>query len=310
MQGLLRSIKAKEARRCGLPRLSYPENLPIVGRREEIIETLRNNRAVVITGETGSGKTTQIPKMCLEAGRGIEGMIGLTQPRRIAAMTVSRRIAEEMGEPLGRSVGYKIRFDDRTSRDSYIKIMTDGILLMEMQGDPLLSAYDTLIVDEAHERSINIDVILGHLIRLMNRRRDLSVIITSATIEPERFASAFGSAPIIEVSGRTYPVEVRYEPLEIGNDEGDGGYIDAAVASVEKVAREGGPGDILIFMPTEQDIRDTCDILAGRKLRNTNVLPLFGRLSPADQQKVFTPMKGRKIIVATNVAETSITIPG
>jgi ATP-dependent helicase HrpA len=266
---------------------------------------------VVITGETGSGKTTQIPKMCLEAGRGLRGVIGCTQPRRIAAVTVAQRIAEELGEDLGWSIGYKIRFEDRCGPRPLIKLMTDGILLMEVQADPRLRAYDTIIVDEAHERSLNIDFVLGILKKLIHSRRDLKVIITSATIDTEKFSRSFDDAPIIEVSGRMYPVDVRYRPLDPEEEEkGDCTYVDAAVQAVDDLLKEHKRGDILIFMPTEQDIRETCDLLEGRDYKDCAILPMFARLSWSEQRRVFQPMTTQKIVVATNVAETSITIPG
>jgi ATP-dependent helicase HrpA len=294
-----------------LPRIDYPASLPIASRREDIVRAIRRHRVVVITGETGSGKTTQIPKMCLEAGRGIRGIIGCTQPRRVAAVTVAQRIAEEMGEAVGRSVGYKIRFEDRSGPRPLIKLMTDGILLMEAQADPRLRAYDTLIVDEAHERSLNIDFVLGILKKLTKARRDLKVIITSATIDTEKFSRAFDGAPIIEVSGRTYPVEVRYDPLDPEEEEkGNVTYIDAAVRAIDELKKGRKRGDILIFMPTEQDIRETCDLLEGRAYPDCVVLPMFARLSWQEQRRVFLPAPAQKIIVATNVAETSITIPG
>ena len=294
-----------------LPRIDYPASLPIVSRKEDIILAIRRHRVVVITGETGSGKTTQIPKMCLEAGRGVRGIVGCTQPRRVAAVTVAQRIAEEMGEAVGRSVGYKIRFEDRSGPRPRIKLMTDGILLMEAQADPRLRAYDTLIVDEAHERSLNIDFVLGILKTLMRLRRDLKVIITSATIDTEKFSRAFDRAPIIEVSGRTYPVEVRYTPLDPDEEEkGNVTYIDAAVRAVDELKKDRKRGDILIFMPTEQDIRETCDLLDGRAYGDCVILPMFARLSWQEQRRVFLPAAAQKIIVATNVAETSITIPG
>ena len=297
-------------RRARLPRIVYPSSLPILERKDDILSAIRKYPVVIITGETGSGKTTQIPKMCLEAGRGLGGLIGCTQPRRIAATTVARRIAEEMGEPIGRSVGYKIRFDDRTPPDAFLKIMTDGILLMEIHHDPLLRAYDTIIVDEAHERSLNIDFILGILKTLSDRRQDLRIVITSATIDTDKFSRAFGNAPIIEVSGRLYPVEVRYEPLDPKQEEkGEITPVDAAVRSVEDLVDRRERGDILIFMPTEQDIRETCGLLTGRFREGVAILPLFSRLTIAEQQRVFRPSTIRKIIVATNVAETSITIP-
>ena len=303
------SIRKREARRNHLPEITYPALLPITEKKNEIVAAIRDNQVVVITGETGSGKTTQIPKMCLEAGRGVDGLIGCTQPRRIAAITVARRIADEMKEEMGRSVGYKIRFQDKTSRDNHIKLMTDGVLLMETQSDRFLNAYDTLIIDEAHERSTNIDFLLGILKGLLRRRKDLKLIITSATIDPGTFSKAFDNAPIIEVSGRMYPVEVRYQPADQKTNEEESSHVDAAVREVDKLERE-GPGDILIFMPTQQDIVDTCAILAGRTRSEATVLPLFGRLSSSQQQRVFARTRTRKIVVATNVAETSITIPG
>ncbi|MBN2538514.1 MAG: ATP-dependent RNA helicase HrpA, partial [Deltaproteobacteria bacterium] len=304
------SIKKREYRRNHLPEITYPEFLPITEKKDEIIEAIRNHPVVVITGETGSGKTTQLPKMCIEAGRGIDGIIGCTQPRRIAAVTVARRIADELKEEVGTSVGYKIRFKDRTNKDIHIKLMTDGVLLMETQSDTHLNKYDTLIIDEAHERSANIDFILGILKRLLRRRRDLKLIITSATIDPGKFSKAFDNAPIIEVSGRMYPVEVRYRPIDPKMEEnGETSHVDATARAVDELRRE-GPGDILIFMPTQQDILDTCGILTAQKYSDSTVLPLFGRLSFSEQQRVFARTGKRKIVVATNVAETSITIPG
>jgi len=305
---LAASIKAKEERRKSRPQLTYPESLPITARRADIIEAIRSNQVVIITGETGSGKTTQIPKMCMEAGRGVDGAIGCTQPRRIAAISVANRIAEEMQEPLGRSVGYKIRFDEKSGKDPWLKVMTDGIFLMELHSDPRLRRYDTIIIDEAHERSLNIDFSLGILRNLLPRRRDLKLIITSATLDSEKFSRAFGNAPIIEVSGRLFPVEVRYEPLDSGPEQEDS-YIEAAVKAADELCRESAGGDILIFMPTEQDINETCEILEGRK-ENYTVLPLYSRLAWTDQRRIFSGVGGRKIVVATNIAETSITIPG
>ncbi len=303
--------KRMDERRTRLPLIVYPPALPILEKRDEIVAAIRKHPVVVITGETGSGKTTQIPKMCLEAGRGLAGLIGCTQPRRIAATTVARRIAEELGEEIGRSIGYKIRFDDRTPRNAFLKIMTDGILLMEAQTDPLLRAYDTIIVDEAHERNLNIDFILGILKNILGRRRDLRVVITSATIDTEKFSRAFDNAPIIEVSGRVYPVEVRYEPLDRDLEEkGEITHIDAAVRAVEELTRQRSAGDILIFMPTERDIRETRELLSGRLREEATILPLFSRLTRSEQERVFQPMHLRKIVIATNVAETSLTIPG
>jgi ATP-dependent helicase HrpA len=298
-------------RRFAMPRLLYPLELPILERKDEIITALGNHPVIVITGETGSGKTTQIPKFCIEAGRGKSGTIACTQPRRIAAIAVARRIAEEMEEEVGRSVGYKIRFDDHTSPSSIIKVMTDGILLMEAHRDPLLRRYDTIIVDEAHERSLNIDFVLGILKNILKIRDDLHVIITSATIDTEKFSEAFDKAPIIEVSGRVYPVLVRYEPPNLDSeDQGDGNYIEGAVQSVDELVKKKERGDILIFMPTEQDIRETCELLHGHLGEDAVILPLFSRLSRMDQQRVFQQTTLRRIVVATNVAETSLTIPG
>jgi ATP-dependent helicase HrpA len=306
-----KSIHTKNRRRDRLPSTGKIPSLPIWSKKNEIIQAVKNNPVVIVSGETGSGKTTQIPKFCIEAGRGIDGLIGCTQPRRIAAITVSNRIAEEIGESIGQSVGYKIRFKDKTSDGTYIKIMTDGILLAETQGDPYLNMYDTIIVDEAHERSLNIDFVLGILKTLLNKRKDLKLIITSATIDTLKFSKAFDDAPVIEVSGRTYPVETRYlPPNAVKKGNGDPTHIDLAVDAVESLIREGSRGDILTFLPTEQDIRETCDMLIGRKLKRVQIMPLFARLSASEQQSVFKRSKNRKIIVATNIAETSITIPG
>ncbi|MGH3421351.1 MAG: ATP-dependent RNA helicase HrpA, partial [Streptosporangiaceae bacterium] len=264
---------------------------------------------VVIAGETGSGKTTQIPKICLELGRGVDGQIGHTQPRRLAARTVAERIAEELGSPLGETVGYKVRFTDVSADDTLVKLMTDGILLNEIARDRQLRRYDTLIIDEAHERSLNIDFILGYLRRLLPSRPDLKVIITSATIDPEWFSAAFSGAPIVEVSGRTYPVEVRYRPLRDTGEEGDLG--QAISDAVDELSAE-GPGDILVFLSGEREIRDTADLLAGRE--RLEVLPLYSRLSAAEQHRVFERRAAsshtRRVVLATNVAETSLTVPG
>jgi ATP-dependent helicase HrpA len=313
------AIRKKQQRKKNLPALTFNADLPITARKDEIIEAIRNHPVVIISGETGSGKTTQLPKMCLEAGRGLEGKIGCTQPRRIAALTVARRIADELNEELGQSVGYKIRFQDRSSQDSYIKLMTDGILLAETQRDPFLNEYDTIIVDEAHERSLNIDFILGILKNLLKKRKQLKLIITSATIDTEKFSKAFDDAPVIEVSGRMFPVEVRYFPPEalqsstsdqpLNADE-ELSHVELAVRAVDKLQAESRHGDILVFMPTEQGIREACEMIEGRGYPDVNVLPLFARLSAAEQSKIFSHLPGRKIIVATNIAETSITIPG
>ncbi|MDJ0886867.1 MAG: ATP-dependent RNA helicase HrpA [Desulfobacterales bacterium] len=307
---LRRSARTRAQRSENRPSWDPLENLPITAHQAAIVDAIETHPVVIVAGETGSGKTTQLPKFCLAAGRGAGGLIGCTQPRRIAATTVAQRIADELGEPLGASVGYKIRFQDRTRRESFIKVMTDGILLAEAQGDPALTAYDTLIVDEAHERSLNIDFILGILKKLVQRRPDLKLIVTSATIDTEKFARAFDDAPVIEVSGRMFPVEVRYRPIEAAEEGGDEGYVEAAVAAVESLTRESARGDVLVFMPTEQDIRETCELLTARRLPKSVVMPLYARLSAADQHRVFAGTGARKIIVATNVAETSITIPG
>ncbi|GLW96496.1 ATP-dependent helicase [Microtetraspora sp. NBRC 16547] len=293
------------ARREAVPVISYPPQLPVSRRKDDLLEAIRDNQVVIVAGETGSGKTTQLPKICLELGRGVHGLIGHTQPRRIAARTVAERIAEELSIPLGDAVGYKVRFTDHSSDGTLVKLMTDGILLAEMQTDPLLLRYDTLIIDEAHERSLNIDFILGYIRQLLPKRPDLKVIITSATIDPERFARHFsspaGDAPIVEVSGRTYPVEVRHRPIEEDDDQ-----TQAIVNAVDELCAE-GPGDILVFLSGEREIRDTADALKGRP---EEVLPLYARLSAAEQHRVFQQHRGRRIVLATNVAETSLTVPG
>jgi ATP-dependent helicase HrpA len=304
------SVRDRVRRAADVPAIQYPEELPIFARRREILKAIKENQVVIISGETGSGKSTQIPKMCLEAGHGIAGKIGCTQPRRIAASTISRRIAEELGEELGKSVGYKIRFMDKTPRSSYIKIMTDGMLLAETQGDPFLYEYDTLIIDEAHERSLNIDFILGIVRNLLPKRPELKVIITSATLDTQKFSEAFRNAPVIEVTGRLFPVEVEYMPMDPDlEDEGEITYVDLAVDTTDKLRNRGASGDILIFMPTEQDILETCERLEGRGYPGVSVLPLFARL-PSSRQGMIYSVQGPKIVVATNVAETSLTIPG
>jgi ATP-dependent helicase HrpA len=312
---LLKRLQASERkrsrRRDNLPDLQFKGKLPIFAKKDEIVQAIADHPVIVVSGETGSGKTTQLPKFCLAAGRGVDGIIGCTQPRRIAATTVARRVAAELDQDLGQAVGYKIRFKDRTPKDGYIKFMTDGILLAETQSDPLLSAYDTIIVDEAHERSLNIDFILGILQTLVNQRDDLKLIITSATIDTEKFSKAFNSAPVIEVSGRLYPVEVEYLDADSGDGgNGDATHVDLAAGAVRRILSQTRGGDILVFMPTEQDIRETCDLIESQKPAGCRVLPLFARLTTAEQKRVFARLRQRKIIVATNVAETSITIPG
>jgi ATP-dependent helicase HrpA len=308
---LVASVAIRNQRARNLPELRYNSDLPIFAHRDEIVAAIRRHPVTIIAGQTGSGKTTQIPKFCLAAGRGLQGQIGCTQPRRIAATSLARRLAEELGTVPGRVVGHKIRFQDTTRPEAYIKIMTDGILLAEAQGDRQLAAYDTLIVDEAHERSLNIDFVLGMLKTLLTQRPELRLIVTSATIDTAKFSEFFDRAPVIEVSGRMYPVAVHYRPPDPdGAENGEQTHIDQALRVIDALQAGGAFGDILVFMPTEQDIRETCDLLAARNYRSGLVLPLFARL-PADQQaRVFGRAAGRKIIVATNVAETSLTIPG
>ncbi|MFF2174577.1 ATP-dependent RNA helicase HrpA [[Kitasatospora] papulosa] len=321
-QSVLDEISAEAAkaserlagRSARMPALSYPEQLPVSQKKDEILEAIRDHQVVIVAGETGSGKTTQIPKICMELGRGVRGMIGHTQPRRIAARTVAERVADELKTPLGEAVGWKVRFTDQVNPDAtFVKLMTDGILLAEIQTDRELLAYDTIIIDEAHERSLNIDFLLGYLARLLPKRPDLKVVITSATIDPERFAKHFGEAPIVEVSGRTYPVEVRYRPLLEGADEdtadSDRDQITAICDAVDELDHE-APGDVLVFLSGEREIRDTADALNKRNLRHTEVLPLYARLSHAEQHRVFQRHTGRRIVLATNVAETSLTVPG
>ncbi|HIW46918.1 MAG TPA: ATP-dependent RNA helicase HrpA, partial [Candidatus Yaniella excrementigallinarum] len=313
-----------------LSAISFPDQLPVSQQRQHIMAQLAENQVIIVAGETGSGKTTQLPKMCLAMGLAEHGMIGHTQPRRIAARSVAERVAEELGQSPGNTVGYQVRFTSEVSADTQLKVMTDGILLAEIQHDPNLSAYSVLIIDEAHERSLNIDFLLGYLKRLLAKRDDLKVLITSATIDPESFAQHFADAqgtpaPIIEVSGRTYPVEIRYRPLTqaaMADDPDDDADdmeetrdpLDAVADAVEELGQE-APGDILIFFPGEREIRDAAEVLGSRLQRNprlahADILPLFGRLSLQDQQRVFRPGKNRRIVLATNVAETSLTVPG
>ena len=328
-EALIKQFTAAEAlvltRQAAVPEITYPD-LPVTDSRAELAQAISDNQVVIVAGATGSGKTTQLPKICLELGRGIRGTIGHTQPRRLAARTVAQRIADELGTPLGSTVGYTVRFTDQASDSTLIKLMTDGILLAEIQRDRRLLRYDTLILDEAHERSLNIDFLLGYLRELLPRRPDLKVIVTSATIEPERFARHFNGAPIVEVSGRTYPVEIRYRPLEVpvateaGDDPDDPDHeivrtetrdpTEAIVDAIGELEAE-PPGDVLVFLSGEREIRDTADALRGLVDQGTEVLPLYARLSTAEQQKVFTPSTARRrIVLATNVAETSLTVPG
>lgn len=311
-----RSKARVASRREAVPAIEFPEDLPISSKRELIADTIAKHQVVVLAGETGSGKTTQIPKICLELGRGINGIIGHTQPRRLAARTVASRIAEELNTELGQSVGYQVRFTDHSCDNTHIKLMTDGILLAEIQNDRYLSRYDTLIIDEAHERSLNIDFLLGYLKQILPKRPDLKVIITSATIDLERFSKHFNDAPIIEVSGRTYPVEVLYRPLM---DEQEDMY-EAVVAAVDEILqmeradKAYKSGDILIFMSGEREIRETANSLRKASFSGANsnieILPLYARLSLAEQVKIFKPHRGRRIVISTNVAETSLTVPG
>ncbi|MBZ0095060.1 MAG: ATP-dependent RNA helicase HrpA, partial [Sulfuricella sp.] len=345
---ITRSVERLKQRLERLPVPTYPEELPVSGKRADIAAAIAASQVVIVCGETGSGKTTQLPKICLELRRGAAGLIGHTQPRRIAARTVASRISQELKSPLGQVVGYKVRFSDHTSPDSYIKLMTDGILLAETQNDRFLSAYDTIIIDEAHERSLNIDFLLGYLKQILPKRPDLKVIVTSATIDAERFSNHFDGAPVIEVSGRLYPVEIRYRPphLKQGthaapsplqgegwgggrkpadqnlnphpslppargkeSDEEDTDLEEAILDAVDEVTRTGS-GDILIFLPGEREIRDTAEALRKHHPAGAEILPLFARLSAAEQERVFKPGGARRIVLATNVAETSLTVPG
>ncbi|KAF0814277.1 hypothetical protein IGB42_01178 [Andreprevotia sp. IGB-42] len=298
-------------RRARLPKPEFDDNLPVNQKRDEIAAAIRDNQVVIICGETGSGKTTQIPKICLELGRGVTGLIGHTQPRRLAARSVASRIAQELKSELGSIVGFKVRFTDKSTGDSYIKLMTDGILLAETMSDRYLANYDTIIVDEAHERSLNIDFLLGFLKQLLPRRPDLKVIVTSATIDADRFSKHFDGAPVLEVSGRTFPVEVRYAPLQ-SRDEDDAEIEmeEAIVREVEHLWRQDGAGDVLVFLPGEREIRETAEEFRRTKLKGAEVIPLFARLSNEDQQRIFRPGNGRRVVLATNVAETSLTVPG
>jgi ATP-dependent RNA helicase HrpA len=310
--GIAEAAQRLEGRKASVPAITYPAELPVSQRKDDILAAIRDHQVVIVAGETGSGKTTQLPKICMELGRGLRGMIGHTQPRRLAARTVSERIAEELDVPVGGAVGYQVRFTDHVGDNTMVKVMTDGILLAEIQRDRLLRRYDTLIIDEAHERSLNIDFILGYLKRLLPRRPDLKVVITSATIDPERFSRHFGDAPIVEVSGRTYPVEVRYRPIQPEGDDDvdpDRDQTQAILDAVDELSAE-GPGDILVFLSGEREIRDTAEALGRQELRHTEITPLYARLSAAEQHRVFQSHPGRRIVLATNVAETSLTVPG
>ncbi|MBT9529769.1 MAG: ATP-dependent RNA helicase HrpA, partial [Pseudomonas sp.] len=318
---LQQSCAKVEARRLSIPPIRYDDSLPIAAKRDEIKAAIAKHQVVVIAGETGSGKTTQLPKICLELGRGVHGLIGHTQPRRIAARSVATRVAEELNTPLGELVGYQVRFEDQSTDSTLIKLMTDGILLAETQHDRYLEKYDTIIVDEAHERSLNIDFLLGFLKTLLVRRPDLKLIITSATIDLARFSAHFNDAPIVEVSGRTFPVDTWYRPL-LGEQDENGETLEDDLSVDQAILRaldefaafersEGKrPGDVLVFLPGEREIRDAAELLRKANLKHAEVLPLYARLSPAEQQKIFQSRPGRKIVLATNVAETSLTVPG
>lgn len=307
-----------ENRKQSLPKITYDEALPVAQKHDEIIEAIKNNQVLIIAGETGSGKTTQIPKMCLEAGLGLHGLIGHTQPRRLAARAVSTRIAQELGEELGHSVGYKVRFTDVTSENCYIKLMTDGILLSETASDRLLLNYDCIIIDEAHERSLNIDFLLGYLKQLLIKRKDLKLIITSATINTERFSKHFNNAPVIEVSGRTYPVEVEYMPLGLQDGDEDDPECEVEeldlrngiLKALKFLFKEHGRADTLVFLPGEREIMDIAAFLKKAHLPNTEILPLYARLATAEQNKIFSPHSTVRVVLCTNVAETSLTVPG
>ncbi len=315
------SFARVNARRDSVPRIRYDDSLPIAAKRDEIKKVLAEHQVLIIAGETGSGKTTQLPKICLELGRGQHGLIAHTQPRRIAARSVATRVAEELATPLGGLVGYQVRFEDQSAANTLVKLMTDGILLAETQHDRFLERYDTIIVDEAHERSLNIDFLLGYLKTLLPRRPDLKVIITSATIDLQRFSEHFNDAPIVEVSGRTFPVETWYRPLTREQDE-DGNQVEddlsvdqailAALDEIDAYERHErrSPGDVLVFLPGEREIRDAAEMLRKAQLKHTEILPLYARLSPAEQQRIFQSHIGRRVVLATNVAETSLTVPG
>lgn len=304
---VVQSVERRYQRQQNVPEIEYPD-LPVTAEKQAIAEAIEKHQVVIIAGETGSGKTTQIPKICLELGRGVAGMIAHTQPRRLAARSVATRIAEELNTSIGDAVGFKVRFSDHVSDRSYIKLMTDGILLTEIQQDRFLNQYDTIIIDEAHERSLNIDFILGYLNQLLPKRPDLKVIITSATIDPERFSRHFNNAPILSISGRTYPVDILYRPIE-DLPEGEREQTQGIIAAVEELSGY-GQGDILVFLSGEREIRDTAEALRRQAFRHTEIVPLYARLSAGEQSRIFQPHSGRRIVLSTNVAETSLTVPG
>ena len=306
-----RAVLAASMRSAGA--FDTPESLPIAAMRDELLATIRDHQVVVVAGETGSGKSTQLPKLCLELGRGVDGLIGHTQPRRVAARTIAERVAEELGSSVGAAVGYTVRFTDKVGPGTLVKVMTDGILLAEIQRDRMLRRYDTIIIDEAHERSLNVDFLLGYLKQLLPKRPDLKVIVTSATIDTARFSEHFDGAPVVEVSGRSYPVEVRYRPLEAdgfgGGADGAADQVQGVCDAVEELCTE-GQGDILVFLSGEREIHDAADALRRLDLRNTTVLPLYARLSSVEQHRIFQPHSGRRVVLSTNIAETSLTVPG
>ena len=311
-----RSAALRAAPPARLPRIAYDDSLPIHACRRDIAAAIAKDQVVIVCGETGSGKSTQLPKICLEIGRGVDGLIGHTQPRRLAARTIAARLAEELHTPLGQDVGFKIRFTDRTRPETYVKLMTDGILLAETPVDRFLNQYDTIILDEAHERSLNIDFLLGYIKRLLPQRPELRCIITSATIDAARFRDHFASAtdqpPVLEVSGRSYPVEVRYREAETTPDEPEPEVTDQIAAAVDELVREQA-GDVLVFLPTERDIRETATVLGRRQRAHATafeVLPLYARLPTKEQNRVFEPHSQRRVVLATNVAESSLTVPG
>ena len=313
------SQAAVTERRSKLPKPEFQADLPVNERRSEIAELIARHQVVIVCGETGSGKTTQLPKICLDLGIGARGLIGHTQPRRLAARSVATRLAQELKTQVGAGVGVKIRFHDKSTAESWVKLMTDGILLAESQSDPYLNAYEAIIIDEAHERSLNIDFLLGYLKQLLPKRPDLKLIITSATIDAERFSQHFNGAPVIEVSGRLYPVEVRYRPVDdLAKQDDERDLYDAIVDAADELARL-GPGDILVFLPGEREIREAAEALRKHALARPGlstahapeILPLFSRLSASEQDRIFKPAGGqRRIVLATNVAETSLTVPG
>jgi HrpA-like helicases len=302
------SCEAVDQRRLSCPSIDFP-TLPISEKRDQIAELIKKHQVIILCGETGSGKTTQLPKICLALGRGLKGQIGHTQPRRLAAVSVAQRIADELKVEVGQAVGYKIRFQGKEKDQTLIKLMTDGILLAEIKSDPFLSRYDTLILDEAHERSLNIDFLLGYMKWLLPKRPDLKLIVTSATIDPERFSKHFNNAPIINVSGRTYPVEMRYRPIEAGLETNEQNRTEAIVAAVDELHRE-KLGDILVFLSGEREIREATQALRKQHPENYDILPLYSRLSAKEQSNIFKAHKKSRIVLATNVAETSLTVPG